>query len=168
VVFGRTRRRRWRLSYGTGGRRCFLFFFFFFFFFWFFFANNWRSCRCCAPRLLAPDYHVLTLHRRRFPVLSWRTRVPGWRANLPPGQPGSYAVMQQVIAHMPRRIRIPTGIRRAGIQPGSGECGRHQVDHAPKAKLKFHRGRTISPPAACLHPSEPGWTSVCREHRPWG
>jgi ABC-type transporter lipoprotein component MlaA len=97
--------------------------------------------------LYAAGYHVLTLPSPTFPGFIVAASSTGVAGDLRQDSRDLYAVMQQIIAHLPHRIRI-TDIDVLGYSLGAANAAVVKSLDATEGKLKIHRAVMINPPVS--------------------
>ena len=98
--------------------------------------------------LYGAGYHVLTMPSPTFPGFIVSASSTGVAGDLMQDGHDLYAAMQQIIAHLPRKVRI-TDIDVLGYSLGRRQCGHRQVDRCRReGKLKIHRAVMINPPVS--------------------
>lgn len=97
--------------------------------------------------LYGAGYHVLTLPSPTFPGFIVSTSSTGVAGDLMQDGRDLYAAMQQIIAHLPRRVRI-TDIDVLGYSLGGANAAVVKSIDATQGKLKIHRAVMINPPVS--------------------
>jgi hypothetical protein len=97
--------------------------------------------------LYGAGYHVLTLPSPTFPGFIVSTSSTGVAGDLMQDGHDLYAAMQQIIAHLPRRVRI-TDIDVLGYSLGGANAAIVKSIDATEGKLKIHRAIMINPPVS--------------------
>jgi hypothetical protein len=97
--------------------------------------------------LYGAGYHVLTLPSPTFPGFIVSTSSTGVAGDLMQDGRDLYAAMQQIIAHLPRRVRI-TDIDVLGYSLGGANAAVVKSIDATEGKLKIHRAVMINPPVS--------------------
>ena len=97
--------------------------------------------------LYGAGYHVLSLPSPTFPGFIVAASSTGVAGDLRQDSRDLYAVMQQIIAHLPRRIRI-TDIDVLGYSLGAANAAVVKSIDATEGKLKIHRVVMINPPVS--------------------
>jgi hypothetical protein len=97
--------------------------------------------------LYGAGYHVLTMPSPTFPGFIVAASSTGVAGDL--GQDGRdlYAAMQQIVAHLPRKVRI-TDIDVLGYSLGGANAAIVKSIDAKEGKLKIHRVVMIDPPVS--------------------
>jgi len=107
--------------------------------------------------LYGAGYHVLTLPSPTFPGFIVSASSTGVVGDLRQDSLDLYAAMQQIIAHLPRRVRI-TDIDVLGYSLGGANAAMVKSIDATQGKLKIHRAVMINPPVSLF-------TSIARLDR---
>src|SRR6202171_6175451 len=97
--------------------------------------------------LYGAGYHVLTLPSPTFPGFIVSASSTGIAGDLRQDGHDLYAAMQQIVAHLPRRVRI-TDIDVLGYSLGGANAGIVKSIDAAEGKLKIHRAVMINPPVS--------------------
>jgi hypothetical protein len=97
--------------------------------------------------LYGAGYHVLTLPSPTFPGFIVSTSSTGVAGDLMQDGRDLYAALQQIIAHLPRRVRI-TDIDVLGYSLGGANAAVVKSIDATEGKLKIHRAVMINPPVS--------------------
>ena len=98
--------------------------------------GNTKTMSVLRAALYGAGYHVLTMPSPTFPGFIVSASSTGVAGDLMADGKDLYAAMQEIIAHLPRKVRI-TDIDVRGLQPGRRECGDRQVDRCkPRASSK--------------------------------
>jgi hypothetical protein len=92
-------------------------------------------------------YHVLTLPSPTFPGFIVSASSTGVAGDLMQDGHDLYAAMQQIVAHLPRRVRI-TDIDVLGYSLGGANAAIVKSIDAAEGKLKIHRAVMINPPVS--------------------
>jgi pimeloyl-ACP methyl ester carboxylesterase len=109
--------------------------------------GNTKTISVLRAALYGAGYHVLTMPSPTFPgfiVSASRTGVAG---DLMRDGKDLYAAMQEVIAHLPRKVRI-TDIDVVGYSLGGANAAIVKSIDATEQKLKIHRVVMINPPVS--------------------
>jgi predicted alpha/beta-fold hydrolase len=109
--------------------------------------GNTAKISMLRAALYGAGYHVLTLPSPTFPGFIVAASSTGVAGDLRQDSRDLYAVMQQVIAHLPRRIRI-TDIDVLGYSLGAANAAVVKSIDATEGKLKIHRVVMINPPVS--------------------
>jgi ABC-type transporter lipoprotein component MlaA len=97
--------------------------------------------------LYGAGYHVLTLPSPTFPGFIVAASSTGVAGDLRQDSRDLYAVMQQIIAHLPHRIHI-TDIDVLGYSMGAANAAVIKSIDATEGKLHIHRVVMINPPVS--------------------
>jgi Alpha/beta hydrolase family len=97
--------------------------------------------------LYAAGYHVLTMPSPTFPGFIVSTSSTGVAGDLMQDGHDLYAAMQEIIAHLPRKVRI-TDIDLLGYSLGGTNAAIVKSIDATEGKLKIHRVVMINPPVS--------------------
>jgi hypothetical protein len=97
--------------------------------------------------LYGAGYHVLTLPSPTFPGFIVSASSTGVAGDLMQDGHDLYAAMQQIVAHLPRRVRI-TDIDVLGYSLGGANAAVVKSIDAAEGKLKIHRAIMINPPVS--------------------
>ena len=97
--------------------------------------------------LYGAGYHVLTMPSPTFPGFIVSTSSTGVAGDLMQDGHDLYAAMQQIVAHLPRKVRI-TEIDVLGYSLGGANAGIVKSIDATEGKLKIHRAVMIDPPVS--------------------
>jgi len=97
--------------------------------------------------LYGAGYHVLTLPSPTFPGFIVSTSSTGVAGDLMQDGHDLYAAMQQIVSHLPRRVRI-TDIDVLGYSLGGANAAVVKSIDAREGKLKIHRVVMINPPVS--------------------
>jgi hypothetical protein len=95
--------------------------------------------------LYGAGYHVLTMPSPTFPGFIVSTSSTGVAGDLMQDGHDLYAAMQQIIAHLPRKVRI-NEIDVLGYSLGGANAAIVKSIDAAEGKLKIHRAVMINPP----------------------
>jgi len=95
--------------------------------------------------LYGAGYHVLTMPSPTFPGFIVSTSSTGVAGDLMQDGHDLYAAMQQIIAHLPRKVRI-NEIDVLGYSLGGANAAIVKSIDAVEGKLKIHRAVMIDPP----------------------
>src|ERR1700719_3983833 len=94
--------------------------------------------------LYGAGYHVLTMPSPTFPGFIVSTSRPGVARDLVQDGHDLYSAMQQIVAHLPRKVRI-TDIDVLGYSLGGANAAVVKSIDAREGKLKIHRVVMINP-----------------------
>jgi hypothetical protein len=97
--------------------------------------------------LYGAGYHVLTMPSPTFPGFIVSTSSTGVAGDLVQDGRDLYAAMQQIVAHLPRKVRI-TDIDVLGYSLGGANAAVVKSIDAREGKLKIHRAVMINPPVS--------------------
>jgi hypothetical protein len=97
--------------------------------------------------LYGAGYHVLTMPSPTFPGCIVSTSSTGVAGDLKQDGRDLYAAMQQIIAHLPRKVKI-TDIDILGYSLGGANAAVVKSLDATEGKLKIHRAVMINPPVS--------------------
>jgi hypothetical protein len=109
--------------------------------------GNTKTISVLRAALYGAGYHVLTVPSPTFPgfiVSASRTGVAG---DLQQDGHDLYSAVQEIIAHLPRKIRI-TDIDVLGYSLGGANAAVIKSIDATEGKLKIHRVVMINPPVS--------------------
>jgi hypothetical protein len=109
--------------------------------------GNTASISTLRAVLYGAGYHVLTLPSPTFPGFIVSASSTGVAGDLRQDSHDLYAAMQQIIAHLPRRIRI-TDIDVLGYSLGAANAAMVKSIDAREGHLKIHRAVMIEPPVS--------------------
>ena len=97
--------------------------------------------------LYGAGYHVLTMPSPTFPGFIVSTSSTGVAGDLQQDGHDLYAAMQQIVAHLPRKVQI-TDIDVLGYSLGGANAATVKSIDAAEGKLKIHRVVMIDPPVS--------------------
>jgi hypothetical protein len=97
--------------------------------------------------LYGAGYHVLTMPSPTFPGFIVSTSSTGVAGDLMQDGQDLYAAMQQIIGHLPRKVKI-TDIDVLGYSLGGANAAIVKSIDAREGKLKIHRAVMIDPPVS--------------------
>jgi hypothetical protein len=97
--------------------------------------------------LYGAGYHVLTMPSPTFPGFIVSTSSTGVAGDLMQDGQDLYAAMQQIIEHLPRKVKI-TDIDVLGYSLGGANAAIVKSIDAKEGKLKIHRALMINPPVS--------------------
>lgn len=109
--------------------------------------GNTAKLSMLRAALYGAGYHVLTLPSPTFPGFVVAASSTGVAGDLRQDSRDLYAVMQQIIAHLPHRIRI-TDIDVLGYSLGGANAAVIKSIDATEGKLNIHRAVMINPPVS--------------------
>jgi len=95
--------------------------------------------------LYGAGYHVLTMPSPTFPGFIVSTSSTGVAGDLMQDGRDLYAAMQQIVVHLPRRVRI-TDVDVLGFSLGGANAAIVKSIAGKEGKLKIHRAVMINPP----------------------
>jgi ABC-type transporter lipoprotein component MlaA len=107
--------------------------------------GNTSNIAILRAALYGAGYHVLTLPSPTFPGFIVAASSTGVAGDLRQDSRDLYAAMQQIIAHLPHRIRI-TDIDVLGYSLGAANAAVIKAIDATEGKLNIHRAVMINPP----------------------
>jgi hypothetical protein len=112
-------------------------------------GNDGNTAKLSVLRgaLYGAGYHVLTFPSPTFPGFIVSTSSTGVAGDLMQDGHDLYAAMQQIIANLPRRVRI-TDIDVLGYSLGGANAAIVKSIDAREGKLKIHRAVMINPPVS--------------------
>ena len=97
--------------------------------------------------LFGAGYHVLTMPSPTFPGFIVSASSTGVAGDLMQDGRDLYAAMQQIIAHLPRKVRL-TGIDVLGYSLGGANAAVVKSIDAEQGRLKIRRAVMIDPPVS--------------------
>jgi len=97
--------------------------------------------------LYGAGYHVLTIPSPTFPGFIVSASSTGVAGDLMQDGHDLYAAMQQIITHLPRKVRV-TEIDVLGYSLGGANAAIVKSIDAKEGKLKIHRAVMIDPPVS--------------------
>jgi len=109
--------------------------------------GNTAKISMLRAALYGAGYHVLSLPSPTFPGFIVAASSTGVVGDLRQDSGDLYAVMQQIIAHLPHRIRI-TDINVLGYSLGAANAAVVKALDETQGKLKIHRVVMINPPVS--------------------
>jgi hypothetical protein len=109
--------------------------------------GNTAKITMLRATLYGAGYHVLSLPSPTFPGFIVAASSTGVAGDLRQDSRDLYAAMQQIIAHLPRRIRI-TDIDVLGYSLGAANAAVVKSIDETEGKLKIHRVVMINPPVS--------------------
>ncbi len=109
--------------------------------------GNTTKISLLRAALYGDGYHVLTLPSPTFPGFIVAASSTGVAGDLLQDSRDLYAVMQQIIGHLPRRIRI-TDIDVLGYSLGAANAAMVKALDSTERKLRIHRAVMINPPVS--------------------
>jgi hypothetical protein len=109
--------------------------------------GNTKTISILRAALYGAGYHVLTLPSPTFPGFIVSASSTGVAGDLMQDGRDLYSAMQEIIAHLPRKVRI-TDIDVIGYSLGGANAGIVKSIDATEGKLKIHRAVMINPPVS--------------------
>ncbi len=109
--------------------------------------GNTTKLSALRGALYGAGYHVLTMPSPTFPGFIVSASSTGVAGDLMQDGHDLYAAMQQIIAHLPRRVRI-TEIDVLGYSLGGANAAIVKSIDATEGRLKIHRAVMINPPVS--------------------
>src|SRR6202041_1244791 len=109
--------------------------------------GNTKTMSVLRAALYGAGYHVLTMPSPTFPGFIVSTSSTGVAGDLMQDGHDLYAAMQEIIAHLPRKVRI-TDIDVLGFSLGGANAAIVKSIDAGEGKLKLHRVVMINPPVS--------------------
>jgi ABC-type transporter lipoprotein component MlaA len=109
--------------------------------------GNTAKLSILRAALYGAGYHVLTLPSPTFPGFIVAASSTGVAGDLRQDSRDLYAAMQQVIAHLPHRVRI-TDIDLLGYSLGGAHAAVIKAIDATEGRLNIHRVVMINPPVS--------------------
>jgi hypothetical protein len=110
-------------------------------------GGNTTKLSTLRGALYGAGYHVLTLPSPTFPGFIVSASSTGVAGDLMQDGHDLYAAMQQIVAHLPRKVRI-TEIDVLGYSLGGANAAVVKSIDATEGKLKIHRAVMIDPPVS--------------------
>jgi pimeloyl-ACP methyl ester carboxylesterase len=109
--------------------------------------GNTKTISVLRAALYGAGYHVLTMPSPTSPEFIVSASSTGVAGDLMRDGKDLYAAMQEIIAHLPRKIRI-TDIDLVGYSLGGANAAIVKSIDAAEHKLKIHRVVMINPPVS--------------------
>jgi len=109
--------------------------------------GNTKTISTLRAALYGAGYHVLTMPSPTFPGFIVAASSTGVAGDLEQDGHDLYAAMQEIIAHLPRKVRI-TDIDLVGYSLGGAHAAIVKSIDATEHKLKIHRVVMINPPVS--------------------
>jgi pimeloyl-ACP methyl ester carboxylesterase len=109
--------------------------------------GNTAKLEALRASLYGAGYHVLTMPSPTFPGFIVAASSTGVAGDLKQDSSDLYAAMQQIVAHLPRRIKI-TDIDVLGYSLGGANAAMVKSLDAVEGKLRIHRAVMINPPVS--------------------
>ncbi|MEO8445494.1 MAG: hypothetical protein ABI567_10865, partial [Gammaproteobacteria bacterium] len=110
-------------------------------------AGNNEKLAILRAALYGAGYHVLTMPSPTFPGFIVSASTTGVAGDLLQDGHDLYAAMQEIIAHLPARVRI-TGINVLGYSLGGANAAIVKSIDATEGKLHIQRALMINPPVS--------------------
>ena len=110
-------------------------------------AGNNEKLAILRAALYSAGYHVLTMPSPTYPGFIVSASSTGVAGDLLQDGHDLYAAMQEIIAHLPARVRI-TGIDVLGYSLGGANAAIVKSIDATEGKLHIHRALMINPPVS--------------------
>src|SRR5882672_9262156 len=110
-------------------------------------GNDGNTAKLSVLRsaLYGAGYHVLTMPSPTFPGFIVSTSSTGVAGDLMQDGRDLYAAMQQIVVHLPRRVRI-TDVDVLGFSLGGANAAIVKSIAGKEGKLRIHRAVMINPP----------------------
>jgi hypothetical protein len=109
--------------------------------------GNTKTMSVLRAALYGAGYHVLTIPSPTFPGFIVSTSSTGVAGDLVQDGHDLYAAIQEIVAHLPRKMRI-TDIDLLGYSLGGANAAIVKSIDAGEGKLKIHRVVMINPPVS--------------------
>ena len=109
--------------------------------------GNTKKLAILRAALYGAGYHVLTMPSPTFPGFIVSTSSTGVAGDLEQDGHDLYAAMQQIVAHLPRRVKI-TDIDVLGYSLGGANAAIVKSIDTTEGKLHIHRAVMINPPVS--------------------
>jgi hypothetical protein len=109
--------------------------------------GNTKTISTLRAALYGAGYHVLTMPSPTFPGFIVSASSTGVAGDLQQDAHDLYSAMQEIIAHLPRKVRI-TDIDVLGYSLGGANAATVKSIDAIEGKLKIHRALMINPPVS--------------------
>src|ERR1700731_375344 len=109
--------------------------------------GNTKTMSVLRAALYGAGYHVLTVPSPTFPGFIVSTSSTGVAGDLMQDGHDLYAAMQEIVANLPRKVRI-TDIDLLGYSLGGANAAVVKSIDATEGKLKIHRVVMINPPVS--------------------
>lgn len=109
--------------------------------------GNTKTISVLRAALYGAGYHVLTMPSPTFPGFIVSTSSTGVAGDLMQDGHDLYQAMQQILAHLPHKVRI-TDIDVLGYSLGGANAAVVKSIDAGEGKLKIHRVVMINPPVS--------------------
>src|SRR5580692_5534046 len=109
--------------------------------------GNTKTISVLRAALYGAGYHVLTMPSPTSPEFIVSASSTGVAGDLMRDGKDLYAAMQEIVAHLPRKVRI-TDIDLVGYSLGGANAAMVKSIDAAEQKLKIHRVVMINPPVS--------------------
>jgi pimeloyl-ACP methyl ester carboxylesterase len=109
--------------------------------------GNTKTISVLRAALYGAGYHVLTMPSPTSPEFIVSASSTGVAGDLMRDGKDLYAAMQEIVAHLPRKVRI-TDIDLVGYSLGGANAAMVKSIDAAQQKLKIHRVVMINPPVS--------------------
>jgi predicted alpha/beta-fold hydrolase len=109
--------------------------------------GNTTKLQVLRAALYGAGYHVLTMPSPTFPGFIVSTSSTGVAGDLMQDGHDLYGAMQEIVAHLPRKVQI-TDIDVLGYSLGGANAAIVKSIDATEGKLKIHRVVMINPPVS--------------------
>jgi hypothetical protein len=109
--------------------------------------GNTKTISVLRAALYGAGYHVLTMPSPTFPGFIVSSSSTGVAGDLMQDGHDLYQAMQQILAHLPRKVKI-TDIDVLGYSLGGANAAVVKSIDASEGKLKLHRVVMINPPVS--------------------
>ena len=109
--------------------------------------GNTAKIQVLRGALYGAGYHVLTMPSPTFPGFIVAASSTGVAGDFMQDAHDLYAAMQQIVSHLPRKVRI-TDIDVLGYSLGGANAAFVKSIDAREGKLKIHRALMINPPVS--------------------
>jgi pimeloyl-ACP methyl ester carboxylesterase len=109
--------------------------------------GNTKTISVLRAALYGAGYHVLTLPSPTFPGFIVAASSTGVAGDLMRDGKDLYAAMQEIVAHLPRKLRI-TDVDLVGYSLGAANAAIVKSLDAAEHKLNIHRVVMINPPVS--------------------
>jgi hypothetical protein len=109
--------------------------------------GNTANISLLRAALYGAGYHVLTMPSPTFPGFIVSASTTGVAGDLLQDSRDLYAAMQQIVAHLPHRVRI-TDVDVLGYSLGGANAAVVKSIDAAEGKLRIHRAVMINPPVS--------------------
>jgi Alpha/beta hydrolase family len=109
--------------------------------------GNTKTISVLRAALYGAGYHVLTMPSPTFPGFIVSTSSTGVAGDLMQDGHDLYSAMQEIVAHLPRKVRI-TDIDVLGYSLGGANAAIIKSIDATERKLNVHRVIMINPPVS--------------------